>query len=108
MDGQRKPCPIVENTCLKLGFGTGEVLVSASCDSIQMFPDPQYTYLRIFDNGVMRALFLDADVMAEISDFGIPTTLRESITQTEHESWVQYMGQLALEGLDQEIDDLLG
>lgn len=110
MGGDKNQCPIVENQCLQLRFGTGEVLVSASCDTIQMFPDPQYTHLRLYDQirGSLRMIFLDDDIMSELVGFGIPVTIRESITQAEHESWMNYMGQIAVASMDIELDELLG
>lgn len=103
-DGERRECPIVENKCIELSFGLGHVLVSASCDSIQMFPEPAYTHLRLFDNGFMKALFLDEEIMADLADMGIPVTIRDSITESEHEGYMNFMQQKARAELDDELD----
>lgn len=110
MDGEHYPCPIVENKAARVSLADDEYLViTASHDSIQMFPDPRFTHLRYYDgdDNLMKAMFLPEEVMADLADFGIPVTIRESITEEEHQTWIEWMGRCAMIGIDAEIDELL-
>lgn len=100
-DGEHRDCPIVPNDVVRLRYGEGEddnIVVAPSHDAIQMFPDPRYTHLRYWDHtdGQMKAVWLNDQVMADLADAGIPITIRESITDTEHELYERYVGQIAL------------
>lgn len=110
MDGSRNSCEIVPDQAMVINLVDGGSLhVAASCDSIQMFPDPRYTYLRYWDvaEGKLTALFLNDDILAELVDFGIPITTRPNISQEEFEVWTIMMGRTAMAGFDAEIDELL-
>lgn len=104
MDGQRRECPIVETTCIQLNTTGGLVLVSASVDSIQMFPDERYNYLRVIHEDTVRAMFLGGVILAELVDNGIPITTRDSITTTEFEAWATSEAAVEAEDLQEEID----
>lgn len=96
---ERKECPIVPTEAINLRYGEGEedyLAVSATHDSIQMFPDPRYTYLRYWNHltNEMQACFLSEDVMADLADGGIPVTIRESITELEHNLYENHIGKI--------------
>lgn len=98
-DGERRECPIVPTTAINLRYGESEndyLAVSATHDSIQMFPDPRYTYLRYWNHltNEMQACFLSEDVMADLADGGIPVTIRESITELEHNLYENHIGKI--------------
>lgn len=105
-------CPIEENRTLRLFFDpareAGELLLSACCDTIHIFPDERYTHVKVFDEGQIKTLFLSDDEYDEIASFGIPVVVRESITRNEHDAWLEYMGKVAVSNLDEELNELLG
>lgn len=93
-------CPIVPNEAIRFNFGESEeesFIVAASHDSVQMFSDPRYTHLRYFDGqeGELRILWLPEEVIAQLVEMGIPVTIRESITETEHECYQTYLGKVS-------------
>lgn len=101
--------PIVENEAIRLPYGDDDyILVAASCDSIQMFPDEQYNYLRVYDEREreMKAMFLSRAVLASLFDMGIPATKRQSITQSEHDLWVDAQTIAAMRNIDEELRGL--
>ena len=98
-DGERRECPIVPTEAINLRYGEGEedyLAVSATHDSIQMFPDPRYTYLRYWNHitNEMQACFLAEEVMADLADGGIPVTIRDSITELEHNLYENHVGRI--------------
>lgn len=120
MDGDHFECPITPDNVIRVNLNDyDELVVAASHDSIQMFPDHKYNYLRYWDpqEGKMKAVWLDEEYLSELNDRGIPITIRESITESEHDSYGVYMGQIALEeviietvpeNMDAEIDYFIG
>lgn len=110
MDGEHLPCPIVENKACRVNLSDDEfLLVTASHDSIQMFANPDYTHLRYYDpnDGTLKTYFLSDYILAELCDFGIPITSRESITDDEVACYAEFAGRVAMLGIDAEIDELL-
>jgi len=101
-DGEHRECPEIEDFTVRIKLSDDiELLVAPSHDSIVMFPDPQYTYLRYFDHedNVLRAIWLPEEVYAQLAEMGIPITMRESITLGEKECHAQYLGQIATAGV---------
>lgn len=99
MDGEHRDCPIVPDETIRLNLSNNDyLLIAAHADSIQMFPDPDLTHLRYYDNDdkQLKAIWLPEDILAELLDRGIPLTMRESITESEMEAYAQYMGKIAL------------
>lgn len=110
MDGEHYPCPIVQNRAIKVNLDDDDyLLVTASHDSIQMFANPDYTHLRYYDadDGKMKTFFLSDYILAELVDFGIPVTSRESITDDEIACYAEFAGRVAMMGIDIEIERLL-
>lgn len=110
MDGEHYPCPVVENKAARVNLADNDyLLVTASHDSVQMFPDPRFTHLRYYDgdDNTLKALWLPEEVLADLMDFGIPVTIRESITEDEFNCWTEWMGRCAMIGFDTEIDQIL-
>ena len=100
MDGERKECPIEPDKAIRYLYGEGEddfLLIAPSHDSIQMFPDSRYNHVRYFDatEGQMRMIWLPHEVLADLYDMGIPHTKRESITESEYEGYVTYLGRVS-------------
>lgn len=109
-DGEHYPCPIVENRAFRVNLSGGSyLLVTASHDSIQMFPKAEYSHLRYYDvdDHRLKTVFLPEEVMADMCDFGIPVTPRESITDDEVAGYAEWAGHVAMLGIDAEIDELL-
>lgn len=93
--------PIVPSEVFKLTFGDGEgehLLICASHDSVQMFPDERLNHLRYYDNTTdeLKAIWLDGDILTKLVEAGIPITLRETITEGEHECYKTYLGRLSM------------
>jgi hypothetical protein len=102
-DGEHKDCPIVPDQCIRLNYGDGEdehLLVAAHADSVQIFPDSRYNYLRYWDNDsdTVRAVYLAEHILADLVDMGIPTSIRDSITETEHEAYQHNLAAIATAG----------
>lgn len=104
MDGERKECPIEADKIVKLNIGAEELIIAPSHDSIQLFPDSRYSYLRYFDTpeGEIRMVWLPQDVLADLFDMGIPHTIRESITESEYEGYQTYLSRLAMREVEVE------
>lgn len=99
-DGEHKDCPVVPNDVIRLRYGEtdDDVLhVAATHDSVQMFPDPRYNYLRYYDvdDRNIIAVFLAQNVLAELVEGGIPLCIRNSITEGEVEVYEHHIGKLA-------------
>lgn len=108
-DGDHKECPIIPNNAIRLNYGEDEddnLMVAASHDSIQMFPDPRYTHLRYWDHRdqSLKAVWLAQEVLADLMDAGIPITIRESITESEYECFEHYLGQISTAAIAEIID----
>lgn len=100
-DGERRECPVVSNESIKLRYGEGEddmLFVAATHDSVQMFPDPKYNYLRYFDAPERQiiAVFLAQEVLADLVENGIPLCMRSDITELEVEVYESHIGKLAV------------
>lgn len=102
MDGERKECPIEPDKIVKVNIGGMELIVAPSHDSIQLFPDSRFSYLRYFDTpeGEIRMVWLPQDVLADLYDMGIPHTIRESITESEYEGYQTYLSRLSLRDVE--------
>lgn len=111
MDGDHKECPIVPDEGIKLVIDDENYLVvTASHDTIQVFPDSRFNHLRYYDadSRKITLVWLGAGILAELVDKGIPMTTRESITETEMECFHTFLVQTAMEGalggVEQSID----
>lgn len=109
MDGEHRECPIVPNNVIRVRFGENDedcLLIAPSHDSIQIFPDSKYNHLRYYDSDeqALRAVWLASHVLADLHDMGIPHTSRESVTESEHEAYMQYLSQIAIETTGVEVD----
>ena len=98
-DGEHRECPIVPNEIIRLRYGEGEddmLRVAPTHDTIQMFPDPQYNYLRYYDaeQEQMIAVFLAHEILADLVDGGIPLCIRGSITEAEVEIYETHVGKM--------------
>lgn len=104
MDGERKECPIEPDKIVRINIGGDELIVAPSHDSIQLFPDSRYSYLRYFDTpeGEIRMVWLPQHVLADLFDMGIPHTIRESITESEYEGYQTYISRLAMREVEVE------
>lgn len=103
-DGEHKECPVVPNNIIRLRYGEGEdeaLHVAATHDSVQMFPDPRYNYLRYYDTDTKNiiAVFLGQNVLADLVENGIPLSIRESITEGEVETYEHHIGKVAAAGM---------
>lgn len=110
MDGERKECPIVPDKIVRLNIAGTELIIAPSHDSIQLFPDSRYSYLRYFDTpeGQIRMVWLPQDVLADLYDMGIPHTIRESITESEYEGYQTYLSRLSLRDVEvEEVEEQL-
>lgn len=99
-DGEHKPCPIVPSDVIRLRYGEDDddvLHVAATHDSVQMFPDPRYNYLRYYDvdDRNIIAVFLAQNVLAELVEGGIPLCIRNSITEGEVEVYEHHLGRIA-------------
>lgn len=108
-DGEHRECPIVPANIIRLRYGEDdedELVVSPTHDTVQMFPDPKYTYLRYFNPqaGELVAVWLQQEVLADLVDAGIPLCIRSEITEQEHELYEQHMGKIALAGVSNCIE----
>jgi hypothetical protein len=98
-DGEHKPCPIVDDEAIKVPLADGDYLmVTATHDSLQFFPDHRYNNLRYYDSesGEIKIVFLPEEMMSQLYEMGIPPTQRESITVKEYQLFEQHMGMIAL------------
>jgi hypothetical protein len=110
MDGERKECPIEPDKIVKLNIAGTELIIAPSHDSIQLFPDSRYSYLRYYDTpeGQIRMVWLPQDVLADLFDMGIPHTVRESITESEYEGYQTYLSRLSMRDVEvEEVEEPL-
>lgn len=103
-DGEHKECPIIPNNVIRLTYGEGpdDVLhVAPTHDTVQMFPEPKYNYLRYYDVDTTNiiAVFLGQNVLAELVEGGIPLCIRDSITEGEVEVYEHHVGKIAAAGM---------
>lgn len=73
--------------------GHRELRVCADTEVIVRFVDSRFDYLRYVDddNGCIACVWLTPPAYAGLVEFGIPeTTLRDTITESEHENWLEY------------------
>lgn len=106
MDDKEK-CPIIPTFSIKVLIDDENyLLVSPTHDTIQVFPEMEYNYLRYYDAQTleMKAYFFDNEVLADLFDEGIPVTRRESITEEEYNLYAKQMGKQALSII--EVDEV--
>ena len=106
-DGEHRECPIVPANIVRLRYGEDEddvLVVSPTHDTIQMFPNPDYTYLRYFnpEQGELVAVWLGQEVLADLVDEGIPLCIRDCITEQEVELYERHLGKIAANFIDVE------
>lgn len=109
MDGEKKDCPVVEANIIRLRYGEEddeELVVSPTHDTIQIFPEPKYNYLRYFNpsEGVLVAVWLGHEVLADLVDGGIPSCMRKDITEQEVELYEHHLGKIAIVGVSNCIE----
>lgn len=106
-DGEHRECPIVETVGFRLQIDEEDFLiVSASHDTVEVFPDSRFNHLRYYDanDRRMKLVWLAKDILAELVDRGIPTSRRESITEEEVDCYHTFLAQTALQGVGEDID----
>lgn len=102
-DGEHIECPIVPVETIKLRYGEDEddvLHVAPTHDTIQMFPDPKYNYLRYYDapDRQVIAVFLAQEILADLVDGGIPLCIRSNITEAEVEVYQNHVAKIATAG----------
>ncbi len=100
-------CPIEPDTAIRYVFGPDEddyLLIAASHDSIQLFPDSKYNHLRYYDADEpgMRTVWLPHEALADLHDMSVPHTKRNSISECEYEAYLEFAGKLAMHQVEVE------
>lgn len=94
-DGDHRKCPIVPNDVVRLRYGEEEdeyLSVSPAHDTIQMFAEPEYNYLRYYneDNKNILVIFLADTILADLVD------------EKEYELYQTHIGRVAMVGIEKE------
>lgn len=78
------------------------LIVCATHDSVMLFPDPEFDYLRYYDSQdkEQKAYWLPKDILYALLKHGIPPTERESITEDEYQCYLRTVGKLAIEDVE--------
>jgi hypothetical protein len=73
--------------------GVGTYHYSAMSDSIHLFPDAEFNHVKFWDekNALITMQFIGQVAMDVLHQRGLPHTIRDSITETEHEAYIEWV-----------------
>lgn len=84
----------IDSGLLAVNFeGYGTYTLSPMSDSVHRFPDHYLDHLHYWDDedNAYHLLFIGGVALDQLVEFGVPETHRESITEFEHQQFIEFV-----------------